>query len=131
MSNSRIRKALESKEKQSKLYETYKKREDLLLNYNTCRAYLKMSGCSVLQVVEAILKRKYNLPWQAKIVRKAIDGVRGERNALIKIEQFRYEEKVYDILSKFVKDHFNEIMDNCQMGDYPLVVKDIKNGYLQ
>lgn len=129
MSNSRVRKELESREKQSKLYEKYKAKEDLMLNYNTCRAYLKLGSCPIMGVVEAILKRKYNLPWQAKIVSKAIMPLRGERgvrNVVIEIPQFNYAEKVQDILSKFVKDHFNDILSKREFNaDYPIFVRDL------
>lgn len=126
MSNRRVREELQRKECKFKLYEEYKKKEDLQLNYKTCRGYFKDSGASITQVVFLILKKKYDYPWQEKFIRQATTAARGVRDAEIDIPQFNYKEKVNTILSRFVKDHFSEIMRTWRDGgDYPQFVRDL------
>ena len=129
MSNKRIREELRRKEMRSSFYEKYKSKEDLMLNYKTCRAYFKETGCSITDVVFMILKKKYDYPWQAKFIRQATNSARGVRDAEIDIPQFNFKEKVSTILSRFVKDHFYEIMQTWRSGDYPLDVRYIGEEY--
>jgi len=133
MSNSKVRKALEAKEKGNKVYNAYKTKEDLLFNFQMVRAYYNDNGASVHCLVEKILTEKYNLPWQTKLVRKALNGIKGQRNGLVSIPQFKYEERVYDILSKFVHRKFDVMvaeMKQHQTGTlYPLAFRDIVNKY--
>lgn len=129
MSNKRIREEIERKTLQNGLYDKYKKKEDLLLNYKTCRAFFKESGVSITDVVFMILKRKYDYPWQAKFIRQATNAARGVRDAEIDIPEFNFKEKVSDILSRFVKDHFNEIMRTWRSSDYPLEVRYLGEEY--
>lgn len=124
MSNSKVRKQLEAIEAKNKFYGEYKKVESLLTNYQMCKAYFNDSGISIIGVVEAILKQKYNLPWQLKFIRRATMAARGKKNPLISIPQFKYEEHVNDILSKFVKKNFDKMVaDQKKNGNYPLVLK--------
>ncbi len=136
MSNSRIRKALEQQEiankarnKSNKIYTTYKNKEDLLTNFQMVRAYYNDSGASIMCLVERILKEKYNLPWQDKIIRKALRGVKCHRDTVISIPQFKYEEKIGDILSKFVKNNFNKMVDEISKHKtgtlYPFSFRDL------
>ncbi len=126
MSNSKVRKALEAKERESKKFDEYKKIETLLLNYQMCKAYLKDSSASISSVVEQILKQKYNLPWQLKFIRKATMEARGKSNPLISIPQFKYDERVNDILSKYVKKNFDKMVaDQKTNSTYPFAFRDI------
>lgn len=126
MSNSKVRKAIEAKEKKSKSYEDYKKVECLLTNYQMCKAYFRDSSASVLGVVELILKEKYNLPWQSKLIRIATMAARGKKNALIAIPQFKYSENVDNILSKFVRKKFDLMaIDRCTNNMYPFIFRTI------
>ena len=128
MSNSKIRKILEARENQSKHLEDYKKVESLLINYQMCKAYFHDASASIIGVVELILREKYNLPWQLKFIRKATMEARGKSNALISIPKFKYEEKVNDILSKFVRKNFGDMASDFKNNKntmYPLVLRDI------
>lgn len=129
MANKRVREELEKKAKENNLYDEYKKKESLLLNYQTCRGFFKESGMSITDIVFLILKKKYDYPWQTKIIRQATMDARGKRDAVISIPQFNFEEKVSAILSKFVKDNFNEIMRTWYTSDYPLIVRDLGEKY--
>ena len=126
MSNSRVRKALEARERHSKAYDDYKKSETLVTNYQMCKAYFHDSSASIIGVVELILKEKYNLPWQLKFIRKATMDARGKKNATISIPQFKYEECVNDILSKFVRKNFDKMVaDQKKNSAYPFAFRDI------
>lgn len=129
MSNRKVREQLERKEQKNVLYEEYKKKADLMLDYQTCRGFLKESGVGITDVVFLILKKKYDYHWQTKFIRQATNAARGVRDAEIEIPQFNYKEKVSDILSRFVKDHFNEIMRTWRNGEYPLVVRGLGEKY--
>lgn len=126
MSNSKVRKALEAKARETKKYDEYKKVETLLTNYQMCKAYFHDSSASIIAVVELILKQKYNLPWQLKFIRKATMEARGKSNPLISIPQFKYDERVNDILSKFVKKNFDKMVaDQKKNSTYPFIFRDI------
>ena len=126
MSNQKVREQLEAQEAKNKFLNAYKKKADLILNFQMCKAYYKDSALSITAIVEKILKAKYNLPWQEKIIRKAINGIRGKNDATLVIPQFKYEEKVRDILAKFVEKNFDKmVLDNKRNGMYPLKFKSI------
>ena len=121
MSNSKVRKQIEAQSKNEKLLAAYKKKADLILNYQMCKAYFKDSALSILSIVEKILKAKYNLPWQEKLIRKALTEARGKSNATIAIPQFKYEKKVHDILAEFVEKHLDAMAREAKTrGLYPL-----------
>ena len=121
MSNSKVRAQLQAQEIKSKLYSSYKKKSDFILNYQVCKAYFKDNGISVLGVVERILREKYNLQWQTAIIRKVLSDAKGKTNALISIPQFKYEHNVYDIIEKYVEKNFDKIVGDMKMnGQYPL-----------
>ena len=130
MSNSKVRNQIEAQEASRKLLETYKKKADLLLNYQMCKAYYKDSALSILSIVERILKTKYNLPWQEKLIRKAIADAKGKTNATISIPQFKFEKKVHDILAEFVERNFGKmVVDKKTNNMYPLKLNDIIERY--
>ena len=129
MSNKKVREALQKKADQNNFYEEYKKKEDLLLNYQTCRGYLKVSGVGITDLVFLILKKKYDYPWQEKFIRQATHAARGVRDAEIEIPQFNFKEKASVILSRFVRDNFTRIMRTWRDGDYPLIVRDLGERY--
>lgn len=113
--------------KSNKILLDYMKKEDLLLNYNTAKAFLKQeSAISVHGLVELILLQKYDRPWQKRIVHNAIRGVHGKRNALISIPKFNFEENVNDILSSFVHRNFDTILKDREENTlYPIKLRDI------
>ena len=115
--------------KYNKAFEAYKKKEDLMLNYQMAKAYYKDSGCSVSGLCERILKEKYNLPWQEKLIRKALAEVKGKKGAVLTIPQFKFQSTVYDILSNFVHKKFDkmvgELIKQPHGTIYPLTFRDI------
>lgn len=126
MSNSKVRKQLEALEAKTKKYSQYKKIENVILNYQMCKAFFHDPSVSIIGVVEMILKEKYNLPWQLKFIRKVTMEARGKKNPLIVIPQFKYEERVDNILSKFVKKNFDKMAaDQKKNGAYPFAFRDI------
>lgn len=130
MSNKRVREQLEAQEAKMKFFNAYKSKADFILNFQMCKAYFKDSGLSTIAIVEKILKAKYNLPWQEKIIRRAIDSVRGKTDATITIPQFKYEEKVRDIIAKYVEKHFDKmVLDSKRNSLYPQKLRDIIENY--
>lgn len=140
MSNSRLRKALEEKEllekskkKANLTYERYKCKEDLLICYQMVRAYYNDSGASIGNLIERILKEKYNQPWQEKIIKRAVYHGNWKRDDIINIPQFNFKEKVYDILSKFVKKNFNKMVGDITRQKtgtlYPFYFRDVIEKY--
>jgi phenolic acid decarboxylase len=126
MSNSKVRKQIEAQEAKGKLLEVYKKKSDFILDYQVCKAYFKDSALSIMTIVEKILKAKYNLPWQEKIIRKVLMENRGKSNPTIAIPQFRYEKKVHDIISEFVYRNFDKMVTDRKKGEiYPIKFMDI------
>ena len=130
MSNSKIRKQLEAQEAKGKLLEGYKKKADYILNCAMCKAYFKDCGMSNMTIVEKILRAKYNLPWQEKIIRRVLNEVRGKNNPLISIPQFKYEKNMRDIISQFVYRNFDKMVaDHKEHGGYPLGLIDVIDRY--
>ena len=130
MSNSKVRKALEEQSVGNKILEAYKKKADLLLNYQMCKAYYKDSAMSMSNIVDKILREKYDLPWQAKIIRKALNEVQGKTDAIVSIPKFKYEKKMRDIMSDFVMKNFKKmVVDSKINGLYPFELRDITEKY--
>lgn len=126
MSNKKVREQLEAQEAKNKFLETYKKKSDFVLNFQMCKAYFKDSGLSVLAIIEKILKAKYNLPWQEKLIKRALNDARGKNNPLISIPQFKFEKNTHDILADFVVKNFDKmVLDHKRNGMYPLKLREI------
>ena len=130
MSNKKVREQLEAQEAKAKFFNAYKSKADFILNFQMCKAYYKDSALSATAIVEKILKKKYNLPWQEKIIRKALNEVRGQKNPLIEIPQFKYSKNVHDILAEFVEKNFDKMIADRKTNDlYPLGLRDIIEKY--
>ena len=126
MSNSKVRKQLEAIEAKTKKYSEYAKIETLLLNYQMCKACFRDSGASIIGIAELILKEKYNLPWQAKFIHRALMNAWGKNNPMISIPQFKYDERLHDILSKFVKKNFDKMVaDQKKNSTYPFAFREL------
>jgi len=127
MSNSKVRKQLEAQAKNEKLVEAYKKKSNFILDSAMCKAYFKDSGMSVNGIVEKILKSKYNLPWQEKIIRKVLVEIRGKHNPMVAIPQFKYEKSTHDIIKEFVERNLMKMCADCCRNRelYPLAFKDM------
>ena len=130
MSNSKVRKQLEAQSKNEKLLEAYKKKANFILDFKMCKAYYKDAALSVTAVIEKILKAKYNLPWQEKLIRKALNDVRGKSNPLISIPEFKYEKITHDIIKEFVERHLDTMAKEAKTrGLYPLEFADLVETY--
>ena len=130
MSNKKVRLQLEAQEAKNKFLEAYKKKADLLLNYQMCKAYFKDSAMSIMGIVEKILRQKYDLPWQAKVIRRTLNDVKGQTNAIISIPKFNYEKKVHDIISEFVIKNFGKMLADRKTNElYPIGLRDIIEKY--
>lgn len=130
MSNSKVRKQIEAQSKNEKLVEAYKKIANFILDFKLCKAYYKDSALSVIAIVEKILKVKYNLPWQEKIIRRALMDARGKNNPLISIPQFKYEKTTHDIIKEFVEKNLMKMAnDYSRNGLYPLEFKELLEKY--
>lgn len=117
--------------KSNKVLLEYMKKEDLLLNYNVAKAYLKQeSAVSVSGLVELILLQKYDRPWQKRIVHNAVREIHGKKNALVSIPKFNFEERVNDIISTFVHRNFDSILkERTENSLYPIGLRDIVERY--
>ena len=126
MSNKKVREQLEAQEAKNKFINAYKSKADFILNFQMCKAYFKYSGLSVLAIVEKILKAKYNLPWQEKLIKRALNDARGNNNPLISIPQFKFEKNTHVILADFVVKNFDKmVLDHKRNGMYPLKLREI------
>ena len=127
MSNSKVRKQLEAQAKNEKLVAAYKKKSNFILDSAMCKAYFKDSGMSVVSIIEKILKSKYNLPWQEKIIRKVLIEIRGKHNPMVAIPQFKYEKSTHDIIKEFVERNLMKMCADCGRNRelYPLAFKDM------
>ena len=122
MSNKKVREQLEAQEAKNKFINAYKSKAD----FQMCKAYFKDSGLSVLAIVEKILKAKYNLPWQEKLIKRALNDARGKNNPLISIPQFKFEKNTHDILADYVIKNFDKmVLDHKRNGMYPLKLREI------
>ena len=109
-----------------KKYQEYKRIENLLIDYQMCKAYFRDMSASIAYVAELIIRDKYDLPWQRKIVHKAVSQVQGKSNALIEIPQFKYSAHVNDIISKFIRKNFEKMVyDQRNNTNYPFKFRDI------
>ena len=126
MSNKKVREQLEAQEAKNKFINAYKSKADFILNFQMCKAYFKDSGLSVLAIVEKILRAKYNLPWQEKLIKRALNDARGKNNPLISIPQFKFEKNTHDILADYVIKNFDKmVLDHKRNGMYPLKLREI------
>ena len=113
--------------KQEKIYNAFKAKADFIMKFQLVKAFYK-SNDSVLQLVGKILRERYNLPWQDKIIRKALEDAQGKRNAVIDIPQFNYKENVEAIFDKFIENKFDKMVAELEthgLGMYPLGFRDI------
>ena len=126
MSNKKVRQQLEAQEVKNKFFNIFKSKTDFILNFQMCKAYFKDSGLSVLAIVEKILKAKYNLPWQEKLIKRSLNDARGKSNPLISIPQFKFEKNTHDILADYVIKNFDKmVLDHKRNGMYPLKLREI------
>lgn len=123
----RMERLAEANKEANQLYERYKGKADLLLNFQMVKAYWKDTSASILYACEKIILEKYNKEWQQKLIRKYFAKLRSERNvSTISIPQFSFEKSTNDILGGYVKKNFGNMIADMKSGySYPLIFRDI------
>ena len=123
----RMERLAEADKKANQLYERYKGKADLLLNFQMVKAYWKDASASILYACEKIVLEKYNKDYQQKIIRKYFARLRSERNvSTISIPQISFEKTTNDILGGYVKKNFGNMIADMKSGySYPLIFRDI------
>lgn len=89
-----------------KIYNEYSSSATLLTDYQLCKSFLRDGSISLSGVAERILLEKFNQPWQADIVSKAVRMTMGQRDPMVEISRFNYSERISGILRKYVKKNF-------------------------
>lgn len=116
--------------KYSKIYEVFKPKADLLMNYQLCRAYLNDNG-GVLDIVEKILVQKFGGLHPKD--RVAIRELRGKRNPTIELPYHEFKATVEEILENFVELKFDKMVAEflAKKSNYPLTFRDIIERYIE
>ena len=116
--------------KYAKIYEVFKPKADLLMNYQLCRAYLNDNG-GVLDIVEKILAQKFGgLHPKDRI---AIRELRGKRNPVVELPYHEFKATVEEILENFVELKFDKMVAEflAKKPNYPLTFRDIIERYIE
>ena len=110
--------------KYNKIYQGYNA-NDLLLNYQLCKAYFN-DNCSIVQIVEKILlERFHDLSFKE---RAKIKECHGKSNALISLPRLGFEAKVNDILKDYVEKRFDKMVveaTSTKRSAYPQKFRDL------
>ena len=110
--------------KYNKIYQGYDA-NDLLLNYQLCKAYFN-DNCSIVQIVEKILlERFHDLSFKE---RAKIKECHGKSNALISLPRLGFEAKVNDILQGYVEKRFDKMVAEAigiKKSAYPQKFRDL------
>jgi hypothetical protein len=116
--------------KYSKIYEVFKPKADLLMNYQLCRAYLNDNG-GVLDIVDKILTQKFGGLHPKD--RVAIRELRGKRNPTIELPYHDFKATVEEILENFVELKFDKMVAEflAKKPNYPLTFRDIIERYIE
>ena len=110
--------------KYAKIYEVFKPKADLLMNYQLCRAFLNDNG-GVLDIVEKILLQKFGgLHIKDRL---AIRELRGKRNPVVELPYHEFKATVEEILETFVEQKFDKMVTEflARKSGYPLTFRDI------
>jgi hypothetical protein len=117
-------------EKGKSLYGRYKAASSLLLDYQMCRAYFNDSSLDVMGVVDKILCEKHKRFDERRTIRKTLLGLRGVKNAFVEIPSIGVKALARDIIAKFVKKNFdNMVIDRQSNRSYPFKFRDIIDAY--
>lgn len=115
-----------------KLYNAFRKKSDLLLNYQMCRAHLDDS-LSVTRMAERILLKRRGLSYDhRKAIRKAVANSISTKSQTINVPEIGFNSTTSDILSRYVRNHFDEMVRVVKeegLGKYPLKFRDIIERY--
>lgn len=114
--------------KNEKMYEAFKAKANLQLNFQLCRAYLN-DNTSVLGIVEKILSNKFGGLHPKD--RQMIKDLRGQRNPVIELPYHQFKATEEEILADFVEHRFDKMVNELLAGKegYPLVFRDIVEKY--
>lgn len=110
--------------KNVKIYDGFKPKADLLMNYQLCRAYLN-ENCSIVQIVEKILmERFHDLSFKE---RAKIRECHGKSNAVIELPRLDFKMTVNEILTGYVELRFDKMVAEvlAHKSTYPLTFRDI------
>ena len=114
--------------KNEKIYEAFKPKADLQLNFQLCRAYLN-DNTSVLGIVEKILSGKFGGLHPKD--RQMIKDLRGQRNPVIELPYHQFKATEEEVLADYVALRFDKMVNEVMAGKegYPLVFRDIVEKY--
>lgn len=114
--------------KYEKIYEAFKPKADLQLNFQLCRTYLN-DNTSVLGIVEKILSNKFGGLHPKD--RQMIKDLRGQRNPVIELPYHQFKATEEEILADYVELRFDKMVNEVMAGKegYPLVFRDIVEKY--
>lgn len=89
--------------KKENVLESYKRIEDLLLNYSVSRAFLNDGGLSLVKLVERILCKKHSSYYERKAIRRALLGLHGRSSeTMVAIPRIGLNRSLGDIVASFV-----------------------------
>lgn len=110
--------------KYNKIFQGYNA-NDLILNFQLCKAYFN-DNCSVVQIVEKILlERFHDLSFKE---RARIKECHGKSNALISLPRLGFEANVHDILKGYVEKRFDKMVAEAigiKKSAYPQKFRDL------
>lgn len=110
--------------KYNKIFQGYNA-NDLLLNFQLCKAYFN-ENCSIVQIVEKILlERFHDLSFKE---RARIKECHGKSNALISLPRLGFEANVHDILKGYVEKRFDKMVAEAigiKKSAYPQKFRDL------
>jgi len=110
--------------KYSKIFQGYNA-NDLILNFQLCKAYFN-DNCSIVQIVEKILlERFHDLSFKE---RARIKECHGKSNALISLPRLGFEANVHDILKGYVEKRFDKMVAEAigiKKSAYPQKFRDL------
>ena len=110
--------------KYNKIFQGYNT-NDLILNFQLCKAYFN-ENCSIVQIVEKILlERFHDLSFKE---RARIKECHGKSNALISLPRLGFEANVHDILKGYVEKRFDKMVAEAigiKKSAYPQKFRDL------
>jgi glutamine amidotransferase-like uncharacterized protein len=110
--------------KYNKIFQGYNA-NDLILNFQLCKAYFN-DNCSIVQIVEKILlERFHDLSFKE---RARIKECHGKSNALISLPRLGFEANVHDILKGYVEKRFDKMVAEAigiKKSTYPQKFRDL------
>jgi hypothetical protein len=115
--------------KYTKIYQGFKPKADMLLNYQLCKAYFGDNG-GVIDMVERILASKFGglHPKDQMVIR----SLRGKHNPVIELPYHDFKATVEEILAGFVELRFDKMVFEVlsRKEGYPLAFRDIVERYI-